>query len=99
MSQASDKVKWCLRKAEKELKEGTKHRGLVKAEANLIEARKHILKAEHNLSAIEYFNKGNYSDWSMSAVFYCVYHCFLAMASKFGRGSARAELFKPCSTT
>lgn len=26
-------------------------------------------------------------DWSMSAGFYCIYHCFLAIAAKFGYGS------------
>lgn len=30
MSHAENKVNWCLRKAEKELKEGKKHRGLGK---------------------------------------------------------------------
>ena len=91
MSQASDHVKWCLNKAEKELKEGIKHRGLIKIEPNLIKARRHLLKAEHNFSAIDYFDKGGYSDWSMSAAFYCVYHCFLAIAAKFGYETRNQE--------
>ncbi|MDP2926383.1 MAG: HEPN domain-containing protein [Nanoarchaeota archaeon] len=90
-SGSSKKVDWCLKKAEKELKEGTKHRGLVKTEESIEEARKHILKAEHNLQAIQYFDSGGFSDWSMSAVFYCIYHCFLAIISKFGYESRNQE--------
>jgi len=91
MSHAENKVNWCLRKAESELKEGKKHRGLLKKDIILEEAKKHIEKAEHNLSAISYFDEGNFSDWSMSAVFYCIYHCFLAIIEKFGYESRNQE--------
>lgn len=91
MSQASNKVNWCLKKAEKELKEKGKHRGLIKSEFDLNTAKNHLIKAEHNFSAIEYFDKGKFSDWGMSAVFYCIYHCFLAIASKFGYESRNQE--------
>ena len=91
MTEASNKVEWCLRKAEKELQERQKHRGLVKTAPNIEEARKHIEKAEHNLRAISYFNKGGFSDWSMSAGFYCIYHCFLAIGCKFGYESRNQE--------
>lgn len=91
MSHTENKVDWCLKKAEKELKEGKKHRGLRKIEPDINETRKHITKAEHNLSAIDYFDSGGFSDWSMSAVFYCIYHCFLAILSKFGYESRNQE--------
>lgn len=91
MTQAEKKVEWCLRKAKKELEERKKHRGLVKGDPNLEEARKHIEKAEHNLRAISYFNAGGYSDWSMSAGFYCIYHCFLSIGLKFGYESRNQE--------
>ena len=91
MSHAKNKVEWCLRKAEKELEDGKKHRGLLKKEIDEEEAIKHLRKAEHNLSAVEYFNKGGFSDWSMSAIFYCIYQCFLAIASKFGYESRNQE--------
>lgn len=91
MSHVENKVNWCLRKAENEIKEGKKHRGLLKKEQDIKEAKKHILKAEHNLNAISYFNEGNFSDWSMSAVFYCIYHCFLAVIEKFGYESRNQE--------
>ncbi len=91
MSQATNKVKWCLNKAEKELKESNFHRGLVKHEQDLELAKKHIIKAEHNLKAALYFEKGRFSDWSASAFFYCIYHCFLAILRKFGYESRNQE--------
>ncbi len=91
MSQASNKVKWCLNKAKKELKESDLHRGLVKVEKDSKLAEQHIIKAEHNLKAALYFEKGGFSDWSASAFFYCVYHCFLAILRKFGYDSRNQE--------
>ena len=90
MSQASKQVEWCLAKAQKELEEckkhgkRSKHRGLIKVNPHLDEAKKHLEKAEHNLSGITKFKEIGFSDWSISAGFYCVYHCFLAIATKFG---------------
>lgn len=90
MSQASKHVDWCLHKAQKEIeeckKEGKrlKHRGLVKSNPDINKAKKHLAKAEHNLLGITRFKEIGFSDWSMSAGFYCIYHCFLAIAAKFG---------------
>jgi len=83
MSQASNKVKWCLNKAKKELEKSNLHRGLVKLERGFILSEKHVTKAEHNMKAALYFQKGGFSDWSASAFFYCIYHCFLAILRKF----------------
>jgi len=91
MSHASNKVDWCLEKAKKELQKSRKHRGLVKIKANLEEAKNHIKKAEHDLAAIGYFNEGGFSDWSMSAAFYSIYYCFLAITEKFGYESKNQE--------
>ena len=94
MSQASKHVEWCLNKAKKEIEEckklgkRQKHRGLLKNNPDLEEAKKHMAKAEHNLSGITRFKEIGFSDWSMSAGFYCIYHCFLAIAAKFGYESA-----------
>lgn len=90
MSEASKHVEWCIAKAKKEIQESKslgkspKHRGLLAVKPNLEEARKHIAKAEHNLGAITSFKKTGYSDWSLTAGFYSIYHCFLAIAIKFG---------------
>ncbi len=91
MSHLENKLKWCFDKAKRELAEKNKHRGLVQIEPNLAEANKHIQKAEHNLNGAIYFWKGDYSDWSTSAFFYCLYHCFLAILAKFGYESRNQE--------
>lgn len=90
MSQASKQIDWCLNKAQREIEEckkqgkRPKHRGLLKTESNLEEAKEHIKKAEHNLQVTEYLKTGNFLDISVSTIFYSMYHCFLAIASKFG---------------
>lgn len=90
MSQASNHVEWCLNKSKKEIEEckrlgkRPKHRGLLKVNPNLEEAKKHLAKAEHNLEGITKFKDIGFSDWSMSAGFYGIYHCFLAIGAKFG---------------
>lgn len=91
MSHTKNKVEWCLRKAEKELKVSDTHRGLVKVKPNLEKAREHINKAEHYLKATDYLKKGNFSDISASTVFYSMYHCLLAIAAKFGYESRNQE--------
>ena len=91
MSQAENKVKWCLNKAKRELEKGTKHRGLKEVKPDLDEAKKHIKKAEHNFKAITTLEKSGFSDWSVSAVFYTIYHCFLALIAKFGYESKNQE--------
>ena len=91
MSQASNKVEWCLNKAKREISETGMHRGLIEQETDDKLAGLHITKASHNLSAALFFEKSGYSDWSASAFFYCIYHCFLAMLSKFGYESRNQE--------
>ncbi len=91
MSHAKNKVEWCLKKAERELKESGKHRGLVKIKPDLRKAEEYIDKAEHYLKATEYLKEGNFSDISASTVFYSMYHCLLAIASKFGYESGNQE--------
>lgn len=91
MSHSKNKVEWCLRKAEKELREGRKHRGLLKVAADPETIRAHIKKAEHNLKAVTRFKEISYSDWSASAAFYSIYHCLLAIINKFGYESQNQE--------
>ena len=91
MPQVSNKVKWCLNKAKRELEEIGLHRGLIKGESDISIAEKHIVKAEHNLNAALFFEKSGYSDWSASAFFYCLYHCSLAVLRKYGYESRNQE--------
>jgi len=91
MSQAKNKVRWCINKAKKEAEEGKTHRGLVEMEPNLEEAKRHLRKAEHNFKAALAFEKIGFPDWSVSAVFYTIYHCFLGIIRKFGYESRNQE--------
>ena len=91
MPRAENKVKWCFDKAEKELKDTGKHKGLIKIEPNIELARQHIAKAEHNLKAIITFKKNGFSDWSASATFYSIYHGLLAILVKQGYESKNQE--------
>jgi uncharacterized protein (UPF0332 family) len=91
MSEMDNKVKWCLNKAEKELKIGSIHRGLVKIELSVENAKEHLRKAEHNFKAISAFKDIGFCDWSISAGFYVIYHCFLAICVKFGYESRNQE--------
>jgi len=91
MSHAKNKLNWCLKKAEKELKQGKKHRGLISIKPDIKKAKDHIIKAEHYLKATDYLKKGNFSDISTSTVFYSMYHCLMAIAAKFGYESGNQE--------
>ena len=91
MSHAKNKVEWCLNKARRELQEGNKHRGLVKVGADFEKARGHLAKAERNLNLTLYLQRGGYSDWCSSSLFYAIYHCFLAILAKFGYETRNQE--------
>ena len=91
MSHARNKVDWCLKRAQRELEEGKSHKGIIKVNPNIKEARKHLEKAEHYLNATDLLKKENFSDISASTVFYSMYHCLLAIALKFGYESGNQE--------
>ena len=80
-----------MKKAEKEIKETGIHRGLLKTEPSIELAKKHIIKAEHNLKAIMDFKNMGYSDWSASASFYTIYHSLLSILAKKGYDSRNQE--------
>ena len=91
MSHASNKVEWCIKKAEKEKETVGRHRGLITIEPNGELAQEHLQKAEDNLRVAYAMQKGGHSGWSTSAFFYCGYHCCLAIAAKFGYESRNQE--------
>src|SRR3989344_804342 len=91
MSHAKNKVEWCLKKAKKELEKERKHRGLIKEKPNMEKARAHVAKAEYYFKATKYLKKGNFGVISTSTVFYCMYHCLLAILAKFGYFSRNQE--------
>jgi len=89
-SEAHKHVEWCLKKAEKELKEGKDHKGLLKVDSDMKLAKDHITKAEHNLKALLH-NQNSFSDWSINMGFYAMYHCCLALLAKFGYASKNQQ--------
>src|SRR3989339_637813 len=91
MSHAKNKVDWCLNKAKRELQDGKQHRGLVKVDTDIEKAREHLAKAEHNLKVTLYLQRGGYTDWCSSSLFYVIYHCFLAIVTKFGYETRNQE--------
>lgn len=91
MSHAANKVEWCLNKAKRELAEKQKHRGLIETSTDRELAYQHLAKAEDNFKAALYFEKGGFTDWSVSAGFYCTYHCLLAALAKYGYESRNQE--------
>ncbi len=91
MSHSKNKLNWCLKKAEKELKVGGKHRGLIMIKPSKEKAREYLVKSSHYLKATDYLKEGGYSDISTSTVFYSMYHCLLAIAAKFGYESGNQE--------
>ncbi len=91
MSKAKNMVKWCLNKANAEIAKGELHRGLVKTVPDKKSALEYIKKAEHNLEAFQYNKKGGFYDWTISIGFYVMYHCCLAIITKFGYESRNQE--------
>lgn len=79
---AKKKFEWCLKKAE---------RGLKEIKPDLKEAKFHIDKAVHNLKAMEYFVESKNEDWAVSAAFYAMYHAVLALLYKLGYESSNQE--------
>lgn len=93
MAQVEDKLKWCINKAKKE---DIRHRGLKEITPDEEKASRHIMKAEHNLKAMIYLIKGNFKDWVVSASFYSMYHCLLAILAKHGYESRNQECTFAC---
>lgn len=88
MTQAQNKLRYCINKTKNE---GEKHRGIRVTEPDLVRAGKHIAKAQHNMKAMLYLAKGNFLDWAVNASFYSMYHCCLAILAKFGYESRNQD--------
>ena len=91
MSRASKHVQWCLNKAKEEIAKGEQHRGLVKIKPDDQLALDYLKKADHNLEAFLHNKKGGFYDWTISIGFYVMYHCCLAIITKFGYESRNQE--------
>ena len=91
MSKAENMVTWCLNKAKNEIAKGELHRGLVKIKSDEKLALEYLEKAEHNLEAFLYNKEGGFFDWTINIGFYVMYHCCLAVITKFGYESRNQE--------
>lgn len=74
MSQTEKHLKWCL---------SDKNR-LVKIKPDIDLAQKHLKKAEYNHRVAQSLEKMKIYDWALNIWFYSIYHCFLAILSKYG---------------
>ena len=74
MSQISNNLAWCLKDK----------RRLVKTKPDLELAQKHLKKSEHNYRVVQALEKLKIYDWALNIGFYAIYHCFLAILSKYG---------------
>ena len=88
MTHARNKVRWCLKKAEKE---GRKHRGLRRIAPDSSVAENHLRKAEHNLEVMDHLVRAGFHDWAIPASFYAHYHCLLALLRAHGYESRNQE--------
>ena len=90
MSQAKNKVEWCMGKAKKELEQSGRHRGLVVTRPSKERSLEHINKAEHYIEATLLLEE-KFSDIGASTIFYSMYHSMLAILAKFGYESRNQE--------
>lgn len=74
MPQIENHMKWCL---------SDKNR-LIKTKSNLELAQKHLKKSEYNYNIVKSLERMKIYDWALSIGFYSIYHCFLAILSKYG---------------
>lgn len=74
MPKTDEHLKWCLKDP----------RRLIKTKPDLGLAQKHLKKSEYNYKVVQTLEKLKIYDWALNVSFYAVYHCFLAILSKYG---------------
>lgn len=74
MPQIENHLKWCLKNEKR----------LVKTKPDINLAKKHLQKSEYNYKILLLLEKNKAYDWALNVGFYSIYHCFLAMLSKYG---------------
>ena len=77
MSQIDNHLKWCLNNPKR----------LIKIGPNLELAQKHLKKSEYNYGVLQTLEKLKIYDWALNVGFYTIYHCFMAIISKYGYAS------------
>jgi len=74
MPQIDNHLEWCLNEKKR----------LVKTKPDLNLAQKHLKKSEYNYDVLQRLEKQKIYDWALNIGFYSIYHCFLAILSKYG---------------
>jgi len=74
MPQIDEHLKWCLKHPKRLIK--------IKPDSDL--AQKHVKKSEYNYGVVQTLERLKIYDWAFNVGFYAVYHCFLAILSKYG---------------
>jgi uncharacterized protein (UPF0332 family) len=74
MPQIDNHLEWCLNDKKR----------LVKTKPDLNLAQKHLKKSEYNYDVLQRLEKQKIHDWALNIGFYSIYHCFLAILSKYG---------------
>ncbi|MBI2673078.1 hypothetical protein HYX19_02350 [Candidatus Woesearchaeota archaeon] len=74
MPQIGEHLKWCLKDPKR----------LIKTKPDLDLAQKHVKKSEYNYRIVQTLESLKVYDWAFNVGFYAIYHCFLAILSKYG---------------
>jgi uncharacterized protein (UPF0332 family) len=77
MSHIDNHLEWCLKDPKR----------LLKVNPDIELAQKHLKKSEYNYGVLQKLEKIKIYDWALNVGFYSIYHCFLAILSKYGYAS------------
>jgi uncharacterized protein (UPF0332 family) len=77
-------VKACFFTAIKEEEKGKKHKGLLKVEPNIEEAKGYLKKAENNIELCHLMKNRNFDYKLPEEWYYTLYYCALAILAKYG---------------
>ena len=80
----SEEVKECFKIAEKEEKKGKKHKGLLKTDPSIENAKQYLIKAKECLKFCGVYKQLNADYKIPEEWYYALYYCALAIISKFG---------------
>lgn len=85
MSQVDNHFKWCIKDTKR----------LIKITPNESLAKQHLKKSEYNVEVMDDLEKLKRYGWALNVGFYSIYHCFLAILTKYGYESKNQS----CSIT
>jgi len=84
MTEIEDKLKECFRTAERNEKEGIKHKGLLARSPNQEEAKGYTEKAKKELELCAFYKDKGFDYKLPEEWFYILYYCAIAILCKFG---------------